>query len=211
MREEQPAERALRKQFPALYVTLVSIVIALAIEGLLSRMGDIDWSSFELLHFLIVAQALQFIMLASVMWWISTRWVTIAPWPFGIFDGFSMLMLLVGLWVVGRSIGASFNLWFGALAIFAMSAAFVYRFNGHRGIKHTGRSESVAKAHRIPTVFLFVSGFVFLIISMVVGELSVYSKLAVVGLSYAVTLTLAYADYWVWRKIAAEPGRFDNE
>ena len=63
-------ENELRKHFPTVYLTLISILIALAVEGLLGRMGELPslfvLSSSTVLHWLQISLVL---LVFALFWW----------------------------------------------------------------------------------------------------------------------------------------------
>ncbi len=92
-----PGAAQLRKQFPALYITLVSVVIALAIESLLGRLDEPPSFGTGWARAVLFTQVASLVMIAAMFWWISARWVSTIPWRFRFFDGLSQLLMLIGL------------------------------------------------------------------------------------------------------------------
>ena len=205
------AQAALRKNFPTLYITLVSIVVALAVEGLLSRLADLDGPTGVLAQAVLLGQISIFIFIAAVFWWISARWVITIPWRFGFFDGLSMIVLLVAFHYVSQTIGADFANWITSFGVFAIAGGALYRWNGLRGIRHTARSPALAGLHRLPSAIPVITG-VLLVASRPWGHTlnaSPELQLAVVLATAALCAAFAYADYVIWNRASAEPGRFD--
>ena len=211
LQPETTAEISLRKSFPSLYITLVSIVVALAVEGLLGRIGELGELGWNLSSFVLYSQMAHFVWTASMFWWIAARWVTTIPWPFGMFDGLSMILMLIGLYLLSQSIGGPFAGWLLIMGLFAFAGAFVYRFNGARGIRLTGRSEQTAKLHLVPTVFSGLTGLGCSLLALI-ADVSAWSpvyQLLVVDLILILTVVFTYLDYWIWNRASQEPGNFD--
>ena len=208
---ENPGEKELREHFPTLYITLVSIVVALAVEGLLGRLGSLSENITGLAYVLLILQIAHYIFTASIFWWISTRWVATVPWPFGILDGISMIGLLVVFFYVSQSIGTSFNLWLLSFGILAISSGILYRYNGRRGIEHTGRSARLSKLHLLPSTIPLLIGLPLIwgwyLTRFVDPAYSI--QIVIVTIAFAGTIALAWADLWIWREVSREPSRFD--
>ena len=213
VRKETPSEAALRKQFPTLYITLVSILIALAVEGLLGRLSSLSGDGSRAAVSLLVLQVSHFILIAATFWWISARWVTTVPWRFGFFDGLTTILLLVAFHFVSQSIGLSIQQWMVSFGVLAVGSSFAYRFNGRRGIEYTERSRELAKLHLVPTSIAAATGLGLLLGALLMrgSELGTTAGIVILVVTVAVTSAFAYADYWIWHKVANEPGRFDEQ
>lgn len=209
---ELPADALLRKHFPTLYITLVSIVIALAIEGVLSRLNFLTETADGLSLAVLILQMSHFVFTAAVFWWISARWVTTVPWKFGFFDGLSLMVLLIMFHYLSQAIGVSFMQWVLGFGLLAFGSSFVYRFCGRRGIEHTGRSARLARRHLVPSSIPFFAAIFLAIVYWTLDgqEPGHWGQFIVVAISFLMTIALALADYWIWRQVSAEPGRFDN-
>ncbi len=212
MRDTQPesAEAKLRRQFPALYITLVSIVIALAIEGLLGRLGELESLGVGAARAVLFAQVGVVLLIASLLWWVSARWVTTIPWPFGFSDGFSMIALLIVFHIVTRSIANDFGHWLLSLGVFGLATSFVYLLNGQRGLRVNGHSGSVRRRHGVAGAAVGAIGLVCTLLAAVGGGAWAPPGQLVLALGIGVaTIAFAYLDYRVWRLACAEPERAD--
>jgi len=67
-------QNELRKHFPTVYLTLISILVALAVEGLLERMYELPslyvLSSSSVLTWLQISIVLE---IAALFWWVIAR------------------------------------------------------------------------------------------------------------------------------------------
>jgi hypothetical protein len=117
------------------YLTLLSIVVALAAEGLLNRLDQIE-ALFDLNSnsLLIWAQSLLSLLLAAVFWWVAVRWVGALPWRFGFFDSIGPLALLVAFHFLVASVGASAGRWFASLGLISVAGSIIYVINARRAI-----------------------------------------------------------------------------
>lgn len=213
-RAEARPDRAMRHAFPGLYVTLVSIVVALAIEGVVTRLSDLlPALSFDLRTLVIALQVFFVVWLASLMWWVSSRWITTIPWPFSIFDGLSLMLLLLAFHLTTEAIGVSFARWCLYTGVFGLAISYTYRTNGRRGLGYTGRSSGVADAHRVPTALVAATGAPLLLIGILTerAELRLGWQLAVVLATLLLTVVFARSDYTVWRRAAEEPSVFEAD
>ena len=209
---ESPADALLRQHFPTLYITLVSIVIALAIEGVLSRLNFLTETADGMSLAVLVLQLSHFVFTAAMFWWIAARWVTTVPWKFGFFDGLSLMVLLMMFHYVSQAIGVSFMRWMFGFGVLAFGSSFVYRFNGRRGIEHTGRSDKVSNRHLIPSAVPLIAALFLAIVYLLLDgqEPGQRGQILIVAFTFAFTIALAIADLWIWRQVSAEPGRFDE-
>ena len=95
--------------------------------------------------------------------------------------------------------------------VFAIAGGALYRWNGLRGIQHTARSPALASQHRLPSAIPVITG-VLLVAGRPWGQTlnaSAELQLAVVLATAALCAAFAYADYLIWNRASAEPGRFD--
>ena len=95
----------------------------------------------------------------------------------------------------------------------ALATSVIYRFNGRRGIEHTGRSPQLARLHWIPTAIPMLLAFIVLPVHWYASRnsgLDPMWELVVVSVTIVMTALFAYADYWLTLRLDAEPGRFDK-
>ena len=87
MSSSDSVQRELRKHFPTVYLTLISILVALAVEGLLERMDQIrPLFVLSATVILLWTQILLVLAIAALFWWVIARWASTLPWAFGFFD-----------------------------------------------------------------------------------------------------------------------------
>lgn len=195
---------ALDQQFPMLYITLVSMVIALSAERLLSRMSDMTFS-ISLEGLVILLQCGYSIILAALLWWVSSRWVSTIGWRFRFFDGLSMFMMLIGFDLVAGFIDNNFGYWLLTLGIFVVGSGLMYRYNGLEGMRMRKVSKEIVDLHVKPTYIMIAFGAVLLVIGIFVPWEATSSaiQLVVIALAYGMTWVFGKFDLAVW-EVAAE-------
>lgn len=190
---------ALDQQFPMLYITLVSMVIALSAERLLSRMSEMAFS-LSLEGLVILLQCGYSIILAALLWWVSSRWVTTIGWRFRFFDGLSMFMMLIGFDLVAGFIGNNFSYWLLTLGVFVVGSGLMYRYNGLEGMRMRGLSDEIVDLHVKPTRIMIAFGVVLLVSGIAVpwDSASGFVQLGAISLTYLTTWVFGRSDLAVW-------------
>ncbi len=202
MDERNSADAALRRAFPGLYITLVSIVIALAIEGLLGRLDELGSWGRGTARVVLVMQVVHIVCTASLFWWVSARWVTSVPWPFGVFDGFSTIIMLISFHYLSQSVGGSFSEWLAIFGIFSLLVAFAYGLNGHRGLVVNRRTDVDAQL-LIPTGIAIGNGVAMLALAWWFRAGSSGSQqIAILVFVLLQLAAFGLADYRVWVRAA---------
>lgn len=210
MTQESNSEKALARQFPMLYITLVSIVIALAVERLLGHVSDLGLRA-DFASLIVILQCAQFILITAVFWWVSTRWVSTIPWKFSFFDSASMLMMLIGLDLMRAAVGTNFSNWLLVFGFYSAANGYVYRKNGRNGMILKNISVDIVHAHLLPTRIMYVSSAVYLSLGLMWAQLEPGEiwQLPVVVLTLANISLLGVTDYRVWHRAVEaipEPG-----
>lgn len=130
-----PHSSDLRRHFPTVYLTLISILVALAVEGLLERMDQIETLFVPSAPtFLLWIQITIVLALAAIFWWVIARWASTLPWSVGFFDALMPLLLLVVFHFLAGSIGASATRWFAALGLISIGGALNYLVSALRAL-----------------------------------------------------------------------------
>ena len=128
--------RDLRRDFATVYLAFYSIVVALAAEGLLGRLGELDAIDATAL-----TQAALVLSLAGVGWWIAARWAITLPWTFGFFDVIAPLGMLATFHFIVQSIGRDPHHWLIGVGLASVGAAFIYYVNVRRAVGATAFRE----------------------------------------------------------------------
>jgi hypothetical protein len=136
-------QNELRRHFPTIYLTLISILVALAIEGLLERMYELPslylLSSSSVLAWLQISIVLS---IAALFWWVIARWASTLPWVFGFFDALAPLVLLVVLHILADSVGTNADRWFGALGAVAIGGSINYAVSARRALALSAQADA---------------------------------------------------------------------
>jgi hypothetical protein len=206
MHKENPVDQKLRKNFPAVYVTMMSIIVALAAEELLARLDRIE-TLFEFSGACLViwTQSSLVLLLAALFWWVTVRWVVSIPWRFGFSDAIGPLVLLVAFHFFAAAVGTSASRWFGAQGLIAVGGSINYFVNARRAVLHFGLPSAPSlTALLIPTAYGLVIGIVALFVATLGSgrTLSVAMYLGLNALVAAGMAAFAITELRVWRHLA---------
>jgi hypothetical protein len=196
-------DHELRRHFPTVYLTLISILVALAVEGLLGRIGELpNIFVFSLSAILNWLQVSIVVLIASLFWWVIARWACTLPWAFGFFDAVAPLVLLMVLHFLAQSVGANPNRWFAALGVVAIGGAANYLFSARRALpSSSGARRQVLFPATIPASIglLAILGSVFGLGGVSTG-VQIFLNTGVV----AVVVAFSMAEYRFWSRAVSE-------
>ena len=206
MLHDNPVDRQLRKNFPGVYLTMLSIVVALAAEGLLARLDEVE-ALFEIsgANFLVWSQSSLVLLLAALFWWVTVRWVVSFPWRFGFSDAIGPLGMLLAFRVLVTAVGTGAGRWFGALGLIAVGGSIIYLVNARRGISLSGVASALSRtAFLIPTSIGVATGMAALVFGALGAgrSLSVAMQLLGNALVAAGIVAFAVTEHRVWRRLA---------
>ena len=195
-------ENELRKHFPTVYLTMISILVALAIEGLLGRIDELPHlfvlSPSSILNWLQISIVL---LIAALFWWVIARWASTLPWTFGFFDALAPLALLMVLHFLSQSVGASADQWFGALGIVAIGGSVNYVVSARRALADSSQAGARRQLF-VPAAIPASVGLLAIVASSVgldgIGTgIQILLNAAVVG----VVAGFSVAEYRFWNRI----------
>lgn len=203
-----PREKALT-QFPAMYITLVSVVQAIALEVLISRWTEIrptltpEWSAAVIwLEILLLGQTVFYV-------WVSyTLLVTLAQWVFRVVDfGSAFGVGVIELVAIG---------WIGEGSTGAFLVVVGVGFVGGAIITHSNTGAAAGRAENVPVMALLPRGRVISLLGTV-GVLGFLGAalhgwggagampVAVVLAGCNLVLAVAQLQWFGWWRRALEP------
>jgi len=198
-------QNELRKHFPTVYLTLISILVALAVEGLLERMYELPslyvLSSSSVLTWLQISIVLE---IAALFWWVIARWASTLPWVFGFFDALAPLVLLVVLHILAHSVGTNSDQWFGALGAVAIGGSINYAVSARRALTLSAQADarnSVLIPAAIPAGVgvLAILGSAIGLAALSTG-FQIVLNITVVG----VIVAFSVAEFRFWKRVVTE-------
>lgn len=206
MHNENSVDQKLRKNFPAVYITMMSIIVALAAEELLTRLDGIE-TLFEFSGACLViwTQSSLVLLLAALFWWVTVRWVVSIPWRFGFSDAIGPLVLLVAFHFFAAAVGTGASRWFGAQGLIAVGGSINYFVNARRAVLHSGLpSASSLRGLLIPTAIGLAIGIIALVAAAFGAgrSLSVTMHLSLNALLATGIVAFAITELRVWRHLA---------
>jgi hypothetical protein len=205
MTSSKSLQNILRKHFPTVYLTLISILVALAVEGLLERINELPqlfaMSPSAILYWLEISIVLS---IAALFWWVIARWVFTFPWVFGFFDALAPLILLMVLHFLAQSVGATPDRWFAALGVVAIGGAVNYVVSAWRALAFTSRAGARWKVVYPAAIPATVGLLAVLGSSVGFGSISTGFKIFVNALVVGVVIAFSAAEYRFWARVVAE-------
>lgn len=203
------ADQALRQHFPSVYLTLISILIALAIETLLGKLAGFEglfvWSGARAV---VWGQAGLILLIAALYWWVAVRWVCSIPWPFSFFDTVGSFGLLVALHFLVTFVGSQSGDWFVALGLMSLASWGFYFINTLRAAVATGRDLArVTRETAKPVAIGFAVGLPLVVVGgmTVGGSLSAGVIVTLNLIVFAVIVGSMPLEYRAWRSVLALP------
>ncbi len=205
-----PSDRdALKKQIrdnhPNVYLTLVSIIVALALEDLFSLVREFYTEEGpEAVTVLLWLQILGAFAAAFATWvgychiFITTRWIL------GIWDALSVMTLLVTLFLINSFVGAENSAWwFCAMGAQSFAGGTILYVNMRRARIEPGVIHDAMPAPNSWSVYhLMICGGLMLIFALLVFMGVVGDFVAALFTAVAVFFVVSWAFVWVhaWRK-----------
>ena len=198
-------QNQLRKNFSTVYLTLISILVALAVEGLLARMDELPslyvLSSSSVLSWLQISIVLS---IAALFWWVIARWATTLPWAFGFFDALAPLVLLVVLHILADSVGTKSDQWFGALGVVASGGSINYTVSARRALTLSSQADARSSV-LLPAAIPAGIGLLAILGSAIgLGALSIGFQIVLNSAVVGVVAAFSVAEYRFWKRIATE-------
>ena len=120
--------------FPNVFLTLISIVVALGIEQLLGHVSAQFSEAAGATRFLVVAQGVTMFVVVGAIWMGYATQVMLGAWEPRFQDFFAPLLILSLFYFGISAIGTSGPAWFYILALGFATAGFLQRFDYPRAI-----------------------------------------------------------------------------
>lgn len=190
--------------FPSVFLTLISIVIALGIEQLLGQVSTQLAGAAGVARFLIAAQGVTMFLTIGAIWIAYATMVMAGAWEPRFQDFFVPLFILSLLYFGILAIGTSGPAWFYLMALGTINAAVVQRFDFPRAVTARLRSSSPEGRRNIYclvacSLLSAVGG-----VTTQLGALDVTGSAALVSILAAVVFLQAWFQFQWWR--AAQQG-----
>ena len=201
----QALQARIRDSHPAVYLTLVSIIVALDLEDLLSIVRERGFGSGpRSASWLFWLQAFGAFSAALTTWVGYCHVLITARWVLGIWHALSVMGLLAVLYLINSGVGSSQTVWLVGATLFHLSGGGVLYVNLRRASVDTDLTSVLLPApYRRWTVLwpLLAGSFglVFAVLSWA-GALGVYATTILTGV-FGLSL-VAWSSFfvWVWRR-----------
>lgn len=147
-------ESQLKQQFPAVYVTLISIIVALAVERLFSRLGSFGMPlGGDGAALLVWLQAFAVFQLAVCMWFLASLFVITFRWVLRFSDSVGPFALLFLLNLLISSIGAeTAHHWLYLAGVGSFTSAGVFSASLRKAAREPENRERLDRRRFIPAV-----------------------------------------------------------
>ncbi len=197
--------RHIRDSHPMVYLTLVSIIVALALEDLFSQVREIyALAGPDATSVLLWLQIIGAFSTALGVWvgychiLITTRWIL------GIWDALSVMSLLVSLFLINTTVGAANpGWWFFAIGVHALAGGGILYVNLRRAMKEPNVVNDALPAPNSWSFFhLMITGGLTVILGLVVFSGVVSAFIISLFAAAVVVLVVSWSFVWVnaWRK-----------
>jgi hypothetical protein len=191
--KREALRRRIRDNHPAVYLTLVSIIVALALEDLFSVVRDLDtvWGSASS-SWLVWFQVLGAFVAALCVWVGYCHILLTTRWILGLWDAVSVMAVLLFLFLINATVGSESPVeWFAAAALFTWGTALVLYGNLRRAKADPDLEGVVLPAPYgwtvIHALVIGAASLLFAVLTLVeaVGNAATVALTAVVSLSIA--------------------------
>lgn len=204
-------KRHIRDNHPQVYLTLVSIIVALALEDLFSQVrGIYSVPASDVSTVLLWLQIAGAFFAAFNVWVGYCHILITSRWILGIWDALSVTSLLIFMFVLNSTVGASTGAWWlGTTGVLLFVAAVILYVNLNRAMSEPGNfGDALPHPMSWPVYHLVIAGvftlsFSILVFLDVVGE-SVAAIFTAITLLFSVSWSFIWVD--AWRK-AVDGGR----
>lgn len=197
--------KQIRDSHPSVYLTMVSIIVALALEDLFSLVREIyTVAGPEAVTVLLWLQILGAFSSAFATWvgychiFITTRWIL------GIWDALSVMTLLVTLFLINSFVGAENSAWwFCAMGAQSFAGGTILYVNMRRARIEPGVAHDAMPApNSWPVYHLMICGCLLLIFALLVFRGVVSDFVVALFAAAAIFFVVSWAFVWVraWRK-----------
>ena len=203
--DREALKKQIRDNHPNVYLTLVSIIVALALEDLLSLVREIyrvgEPEAITVLLWLQIVGAFS----AAFATWVGYCHILITTrWILGIWDALSVMTLLVTLFLINSFVGAeSPAWWFSALGAQSIAGGIILYVNMRRASMEPGIIHDAMPApNSWPVYHLILSGALILLFALLVSLDLVSDFVALLLTASAIFFIVSWAFLWVhaWRK-----------
>jgi len=206
--ERSDLTRHIRDNHPQVYLTLVSIIVALALEDLFSQVRNIYAAGGPEVTTVLLWLQIAGAFFAAFNVWVGYCHILITSrWVLGIWDALSVMSLLIILFLINSTVGASTAAWWlfavGALLI---AGAIILYVNLNRARSEPDNFHDALPPPRSRSVYhLLIAGLVTLTFGVLVFLEAVGSLLTGIFSASTVMFAVSWAFVWVdaWTKSVA--------
>jgi len=190
-----------RANYASVYLTIVSVIVALALGDLFTQVREIYSSGETISAPVLLWVKVAYAFSAALCVWVGYCHIFITvSWILGIWDALSVMILLVALYLINTTVGLDNSAWwFLTVGFFSVTAGAILVVNMKNAQLESGLGVDALPSPRSwPVIYAFVFGFssllsAFLVLSQAIGDKA--------ELLLAVAITIAqfyWAFLWVW-------------
>ena len=193
------AEGSASSRFPNVFLTLVSIIVALGIEHLLGHVSEQFAASVAAQRALVVAQGVTMFLAIGGIWISYATMVMATTWEPRFQDFYVPLAILAVLYFAILSIGTNQTAWFFLIFVGWLNGGLGQRFN-LPDAEEARMQPTSPHGRRASQSLLFLAAVAFISgLASWLGVLGTAGAAAVAALLAVVQLTSAWLAYQWWR------------
>jgi hypothetical protein len=211
-KDREALRKHIRDNHTSVYLTLVSVIVALALGDLFSQVREIYVTAgFEATSALLWLQIVGAFGAAFGVWvgychiFITTRWIL------GIWDALSVMSLLIALYVINTTVGAANPAWwFFALGVHHIAGGIILFVNMRRARAEPDTvNDALPAPYSLPFFYLIFFGGLSLFFGLLVFMRMVGDSISVLFASVTTIAGIYWSFLWVkaWRKSVGLPQR----
>ena len=150
-----------RNNYASVYLTIVSVIVALALGDLFTQVREI-YSSGEAIGapFLLWVKVISAFGAALCVWVGYCHIFITVSWILGIWDALSVMILLVALFLINTTVGLESSAWwFWAVGFATLSGGTILYVNMRNAQLKSGlAADALPAPHSWPVIYLFLFG-----------------------------------------------------
>ena len=204
-KKREQLKQHIRDNHTSVYLTIVSIIVALALGDLFTHVREIfKAGGAEASSVLLWIQIIGAFSAAFNVWVGYCHIFITVSWILGIWDALSVMLLLIVLYLINTTVGAENSAWWlAAMSIIFLSGGCILYENLHRAKAEGGViNDALPEPKSMPFIFMMIAGSIMLLFSFLVFA-EIVSALTEVVFAASATVAAAYWSFlWVkeWRK-----------
>jgi len=195
----------IRANYASVYLTIVSVIVALALGDLFTQVREMYSSGQTISAHVLLWAKIVYAFGAALCVWVGYCHIFITvSWVLGIWDALSVMILLVALFLINTTVGLDNSAWwFLTVGFFCISGGAILVVNMNNAQLKSGLKVDVLPTPRSwPVIYPFVFALVALVSAFLVLSQTIGQKVEILLAATVAIAQFYWAFLWVrtWRR-----------